>query len=104
LIASSAFPNPRRKVDMQVEQTVRQAEAIFRFTEEVDRRFAEHGIAGMSDFLERFAQFERAMAALSASDLEWATAEADRLLQRLKRMGEELEHLTALKSALEVHH
>jgi hypothetical protein len=89
---------------MQVEQTVRQAEAILRFTEEVDRRLAEHGIASVSDLLRLYAQLERALQAVSASELEWATAETDRLMQSLQRMGSELQHLTALKSALEVHH
>ncbi|HZR80706.1 MAG TPA: hypothetical protein VFD92_06395 [Candidatus Binatia bacterium] len=89
---------------MQVEQTVQQAEAILRFTEEVDRRFAEHGIASMAEFLQRYAEVESALASLSASELEWASGEADRLLQRLQKMGTELQHLTALKSAFEVRH
>jgi hypothetical protein len=89
---------------MQVEQTVRQVEAILRFTEEVDRRFAEHGIAGVSDFLDRYGSFQRAIATIAASEVDWARAEAARLIGHLERMGRELEHLSALKSALEVHH
>jgi hypothetical protein len=89
---------------MHVEETVRQTEAILRFTEEVDRRFAEHGIAGVGDFLERYAQFERALAAVTRSELEWASGEMDRLVRMLQRMGSELQHLTALKTALEMHH
>lgn len=89
---------------MHVEETVRQTEAILRFTEEVDRRFAEHGIAGVADFLERYAQFERALAAVSQSELAWASGEMDRLVHVLQRMGSELQHLTALKAALDLHH
>ena len=89
---------------MHVEETVRQTEAILRFTEEVDRRFAEHGIAGMGDFLQRYAQFERALGAVAQSELEWASSEMDRLVRLLQRMASELQHLTALKSALALHH
>jgi hypothetical protein len=89
---------------MHVEETVRQTEAILRFTEEVDRRLGEHGIAGVEDFLERYAQFQRALAAVSRTELEWASGEMDRLVRVLQRMGSELQHLTALKSALDMHH
>lgn len=89
---------------MHVEQTVRQTEAILRFTEEVDRRLAEHGIAGVEDLLARYAQVERALSTVSLGELQQASTEAERLAQRLQQLGGELQHLCALKSTLEVQH
>ena len=89
---------------MQVEQTVQQAEAVLRFTQEVDRRLAEHGIAGVEDFLRRYAEFQRALGSVTVRELQWARDEADRLSRRLEGMCSELNHLRALKAALEVHH
>lgn len=87
---------------MHVEHTVQQAEAILRFTQEVDRRFAEAGIAGVRDFLERYAEFERALAGVTLRELQWASVEADRLSRGLERMSAELRHLGALKAAFEL--
>ena len=89
---------------MEVEETVQQAEAIFRFADEVNRRLAEHGISGMEELLSVYAQFKRALGALTQRELEWATTEADRLANRLRQVCTELEHLSALKAALEIHH
>ncbi len=89
---------------MHVEETVRLAEAIFRFTEEVDRRLAEHGIAGVDDLLRLYGQLRQALDRVNARELEWASGEAARLARRLEEVGGELHHLSALKTALEVPH
>jgi len=89
---------------MEVDETVQQAQAIFRFADEVNRRLAEHGISGIEDLLSLYAQFKRALGTLGQSELEWAASEADRLMNRLKQIGSELEHLRTLKAEFEVRH
>ncbi len=88
----------------RVDQAVQQAEAIFRFTEEVDRRLAEHGIAGMTDLVRMYGQFRDALGQLELRELEWASAEAARLSKSLDQICTELAHLSALKASLEVQH
>jgi hypothetical protein len=89
---------------MEVDETVQQAQAIFRFADEVNRRLAEHGISGVQDLLSLYAQFRRALGTLSSNELEWASAEAERLMNRLRQMCTELEHLRSLKAEFEVRH
>lgn len=89
---------------MQLEQTIQQAEAIFRFTQEVDRRLAECGISGTGELLALYEQITRALEGLSLPELEWATQESARLAERLREMNAELSHLGTLKAAFEVRH
>jgi hypothetical protein len=89
---------------MEVDETVQQAQAIFRFADEVNRRLAEHGISGIEDLLSLYAQFKRALGTLGQNELEWAASEADRLMNRLKQICTELEHLRALKAEFEMRH
>lgn len=88
----------------QVEEKVRQAEAVLRFAQEVHRRLAELGFAGIDDLLCRYAQLERALSAVALGDLQGAAEEAARLHERLRRMCTELEHLSTLKAALAMCH
>lgn len=89
---------------MQVDQTIQQVEAIVRFTQEVDRRLAECGVAGTRELLDRFAQLRQAIERLDGAELDWATRETARLEERLRALGTELRHLSALKAALESPH
>jgi hypothetical protein len=89
---------------MHVEQAIQQAEAIFRFTQEVDRRFAECGIGSTGELLQLYRQLRQALERLSFPELEWASQEAGRLHQRLREVCSELQHLSALKAAFEVRH
>lgn len=89
---------------MQVDQTIQQAEAIVRFTQEVDRRLAECGIAGAGELLSLFSQLRQALGRIEGAELEWATRETARLQDRLRALGSELQHLSALKVAFEVPH
>ncbi|MEW6272113.1 MAG: hypothetical protein AB1689_22755 [Thermodesulfobacteriota bacterium] len=89
---------------IQVEQTIQQVEAIFRFNQEVDRRFAECGIGSTGELLQIYGQLRQAVERLSFPELEWASQEAGRLHQRLRELGEELQHLSTLKAAFEVRH
>lgn len=89
---------------MQVDQTIQQAEAIVRFTQEVDRRLAECGIAGTGELLSLFAQLRDAVARIEGAELEWAARETARLEERLRTLGTELQHLSALKAAFATPH
>lgn len=89
---------------MHVDQTIQQAEAIVRFTQEVDRRLAECGIGGTDELLRMFRQLRDALARLERAELEWASQETTRLEQRLRALGTELQHLSALKAAFEIQH
>ena len=89
---------------MQVDQTIQQAEAIVRFTQEVDRRLAECGIAGTRELLSLFAQLREAVGRIEGAELEWATRETARLEERLRTLGTELQHLSALKAAFATPH
>lgn len=89
---------------MQVDQTIQQAEAIVRFTQEVDRRLAECGIAGAGELLALYAQLRQAVQQIERAELDWATGETERLAQRLRALGTELQHLSALKAAFDTPH
>ena len=89
---------------MQVDQTIQQAEAIVRFTQEVDRRLAECGIAGSQELLALFAQLRQAVGRIERAELDWATGETERLADRLRTLGTELRHLSTLKAAFETPH
>ena len=89
---------------MQVDQTIQQAEAIVRFTQEVDRRLAECGIAGTRELLSLFAQLRDAVGRIEGAELEWAARETARLEERLRTLGTELQHLSALKAAFATPH
>lgn len=89
---------------MQVDQTIQQAEAIVRFTQEVDRRLAECGIAGTGELLSLFAQLREAVGRIEGAELEWAARETARLEERLRTLGTELQHLSALKAAFATPH
>jgi hypothetical protein len=89
---------------MQVDQTMQQAEAVFRFTQEVDRRLAECGISGTTELLALFRQLREALARIERAELDWASQETARLEQRLRDLGTELQHLSALKAAFEIQH
>jgi hypothetical protein len=89
---------------MQVDQTIQQAEAIFRFTQEVDRRLAECGLSGARELLELFAQLRQALDRLDRTELEWASRESARLEERLRALATELQHLSLLKSTFETPH
>ena len=89
---------------MQVDQTIQQAEAIVRFTQEVDRRLAECGIAGTRELLSLFAQLRDAVGRIEGAELDWAARETARLEERLRTLGTELQHLSALKAAFATPH
>ena len=101
---ASAAPIRAKQPSMEVEDTVRQAEAIVRFSEEIDRRLAEHGIAGIAGLIRSYGEIRLALGRLEAPELEWACREALDLSTRLAQLAGELQRLGNLKNALEMQH
>jgi hypothetical protein len=87
-----------------MEEMVRQTDQIINFTREVNRRIAESGLSGIEGLVAAYDQLRSALAKVSAQELEWAQGEVSRVLDSLKRLSDELTHLSALKGALETGH
>jgi hypothetical protein len=87
-----------------MEEMLRQTDQIINFTREVNRRIAESGISGVEGLVGLYDQLRGALAKVSGQELEWAQVEVTRVLEQLKKLSEELGHLSALKAALETGH
>jgi HAMP domain-containing protein len=87
-----------------MEEMVRQTDQIINFTREVNRRIAESGLTGIDGLVAAYDQLRSALSKVSAQELEWAQGEVNRVLDSLKRLSDELNHLSALKAALETGH
>jgi hypothetical protein len=87
-----------------MEEMVRQTDQIINFTREINRRISESGLAGVDGLVAVYDQLRTALAKVSQQELEWAQGEVTRVLDSLKRLSDELNHLAALKAALETGH
>ena len=87
-----------------MEEMVRQTDQIINFTREVNRRIAESGLGGIEGLVTAYEQLRTALAKVSPQELDWAQGEVNRVLESLKRLSDELNHLAALKAALETGH
>jgi len=87
-----------------MEEMVRQTDQIINFTREVNRRIAESGLTGIDGLVAAYDQLRSALSKVSPQELEWAQGEVTRVLESLKRLSDELNHLSALKTALEPGH
>jgi len=87
-----------------MEEMVRQTDQIINFTREINRRITESGLSGVDGLVAVYDQLRSALAKVSPQELEWAQGEVNRVLDSLKRLADELNHLAALKPALETGH
>jgi hypothetical protein len=87
-----------------MEEMVRQTDQIINFTREINRRIAESGLTGIDGLVTAYDQLRSALAKVSPQELEWAQGEVTRVLESLRRLSDELSHLSALKAALETGH
>jgi len=87
-----------------MEDMVRQTDQLINFTREINRRIADSGISGVDGLVALYDQLRGALGKVSAQELEWAQGEVNRVLESLRRLSDELQHLAALKSALETGH
>ena len=78
----------------------REAEELLRYRAELARRLARAGVADVGALLDLYQQVRAALAALSAQEIEWARAKADRLIGELERLGEQLGDVRRLKDRL----
>lgn len=94
-----ATPIPISK-GSQMDDVLRQAEALLRFSGEVENRMAESGLGGVTGVIERYVQLRQALDRLSQRELDWAKGEVDRLIATLTSVAEQLEQLRAIKLAI----
>ena len=84
----------------EMDDVLRQAEALLRFSGEVENRMAESGLGGVTGVIERYVQLRQALDRLSQRELDWAKGEVDRLIETLNAVAEQLEQLRAIKLAI----
>ena len=87
-----------------MEDMVRQTDQLINFTREINRRIADAGISGVDGLVALYDQLRSALAKVSPQELEWAQGEVNRVLESLRRLSDELQHLATLKSSLETSH
>jgi hypothetical protein len=84
----------------QMDDVLRQAEALLRFSGEVENRMVESGLGGVNGVIERYVQLREALDRLSQRELDWAKGEVDRLIATLSGVASQLEQLRAIKLAI----
>jgi len=87
-----------------MEQVLEQAEAVLRFSGEVQRRMSEVGVEGISGVMGLYARLRSALEKVSHDELDWAAAEVKRVLESLNKIGDEISRLKTLKLNLETGH
>jgi hypothetical protein len=87
-----------------MEQVLEQAEAVLRFSGELQRRMSEVGVEGVSGVMNLYAQLRGALEKVSHEELDWAGAEVTRVLESLNKINDELRRLKSLKTSLETGH
>ena len=83
-----------------MDDVLRQAEALLRFSGEVESRMTESGLGGIDGVTERYVQVRQALDRLSQRELDWANTEVDRLIETLTGVADQLEQLRAIKLAI----
>ena len=87
-----------------MDEVVRQTDQIINFTREINRRMTESGVQGVEGLVGLYDQLRTALAKVSVQEIDWAQQEVTRVLERLRKLSEELGHLAALKAAIETGH
>ena len=87
-----------------MEHVLEQAEAVLRFSGEVQRRMSEVGVDGIGGAMGLYAQLRSALEKVSHDELDWAAAEVKRVLESLNKIGDEIGRLKTLKLTLETGH
>lgn len=78
-----------------------QAAAVTRFGAELQRRMGEAGLDGIHGLFALADQLQRALATVSAPELDTAEADLDRVADRVRAMKDSLHQLKAVKADLE---
>ena len=98
--AALATPSASPTRGFEMDDVLRQAEALLRFSGEVENRMAESGLGGVAGVIERYVQLRQALDRLSQRELDWAKGEVERLISTLTAVAEQLEQLRAIKLAI----
>ncbi len=81
-----------------MEQMLEQAEAVLRFSGDLQKRMVEVGVEGVGGAIGLYTQLKNALEKVSHEELEWAAGEVERVMEGLKKIGEEIEKLKSLKA------
>lgn len=84
-----------------MEEVQQQTEKIVSFTNELNRRMSESGVTGVEGLVSLYDQLRSALGKITGPEIEWAQGEVSRVIDSLKKLSEELAHLSALKNALQ---
>lgn len=94
---TSAAQEPRASAQPLLEQ----ATAVTRFGAELHRRMGEAGLNGVQGLFALADQLQRALAVVSAPEIESAEADLTRVANEVRAMQENLRQLKAVKTDLE---
>jgi len=81
-----------------MEQMLEQAEAVLRFSGDLQKRMVEVGVEGVGGAIGLYTQLKNALEKVSYEELEWAAGEVERVMEGLRKIGEEIEKLRSLKA------
>jgi len=84
-----------------LEEILHQAEAILRFSEDVQRRMSEVGVDGIGGVLALYTQLRGAMDKVAQSEIEASAADVARLVESMQHLRDELQRIKALKQTVE---
>ena len=95
--ANAAPHEPRASAQPLLEQ----AAAVTRFGAELHRRMGEAGLNGVQGLFALADQLQRALAVVSAPEIESAEADLERVANEVRTMQDSLRQLKAVKTDLE---
>jgi hypothetical protein len=89
------------RTSTMLEEILHQAEAILRFSEDVQRRMSEVGVDGIGGVLTLYSQLRGAMDKVAQSEIEASAANLSRLVDSMQHLRDELQRVKALKQIVE---
>ncbi len=97
----TALPENGLRTNTMLEEILHQAEAILRFSEEVQRRMSEVGVDGIGGVLTLYGQLRGAIDRVAQSEIEASAADVTRLVETMQHLRDELQRVKALKQTVE---
>ena len=94
-------PENGGRTDTMLEEILHQAEAILRFSEDVQHRMSEVGVDGIGGVLSLYSQLRGAIDKVAQSEIEASAADVARLVESMQHLRDELRRVKALKQTVE---
>jgi methyl-accepting chemotaxis protein len=94
-------PENGSRTNTMLEEILHQAEAILRFSEDVQRRMSEVGVDGIGGVLTLYSQLRSAIDRVAQSEIEASAADVSRLVETMQHLRDELHRVKALKQTVE---